>query len=102
MAKAPDPKEKTLTAAARLMRRQGYHGTALHDILAAGGSPEGRTDLSVSASGDPPPEQGGGQGDQRQGDGMNGRWRYPVQGQHGHIEQWQGGGYGHQHGERQP
>ena len=41
MAKAPDSKEKTLTAAARLMRQQGYHGTALHDILAAGGSPRG-------------------------------------------------------------
>ena len=41
MAKAPDSKEKTLTAAARLMRQQGYHGTALHDILVAGGAPRG-------------------------------------------------------------
>lgn len=41
MAKAPDSKEKTLIAAARLFRRQGYHGTALYDILAAGGSPRG-------------------------------------------------------------
>lgn len=41
MAKAPDSKEKTLTAAARLMRQQGYHGTALHDILIAGGAPRG-------------------------------------------------------------
>ncbi|MGA2129980.1 MAG: TetR family transcriptional regulator [Xanthobacteraceae bacterium] len=41
MAKAPDPKEKTLLAAARLFRRQGYHATALHDILALGGSPRG-------------------------------------------------------------
>jgi TetR/AcrR family transcriptional repressor of lmrAB and yxaGH operons len=41
MAKASDSKGKTLTAAARLFRRQGYHGTALHDILAAGGSPRG-------------------------------------------------------------
>jgi TetR/AcrR family transcriptional regulator, lmrAB and yxaGH operons repressor len=41
MAKAPDSKEKTLVAAAKLLRRQGYHGTALHDILEAGGSPRG-------------------------------------------------------------
>jgi AcrR family transcriptional regulator len=41
MAKATDSKAKTLTAAAKLFRRQGYHGTALHDILAAGGSPRG-------------------------------------------------------------
>jgi TetR/AcrR family transcriptional repressor of lmrAB and yxaGH operons len=41
MAKASDSKGKTLAAAARLFRRQGYHGTALHDILAAGGSPRG-------------------------------------------------------------
>jgi TetR/AcrR family transcriptional repressor of lmrAB and yxaGH operons len=41
MAKASDSKGKTLTAAARLFRQQGYHGTALHDILAAGGSPRG-------------------------------------------------------------
>ena len=41
MAKASDSKGKTLTAAAKLFRQQGYHGTALHDILAAGGSPRG-------------------------------------------------------------
>jgi TetR/AcrR family transcriptional repressor of lmrAB and yxaGH operons len=41
MAKASDSKGKTLTAAARLLRQQGYHGTALHDILAASGSPRG-------------------------------------------------------------
>jgi TetR/AcrR family transcriptional repressor of lmrAB and yxaGH operons len=41
MAKGIDSKGKTLAAAARLFRQQGYHGTALHDILAAGGSPRG-------------------------------------------------------------
>jgi TetR/AcrR family transcriptional repressor of lmrAB and yxaGH operons len=41
MPKATDSKGKTLTAAAKLFRRQGYHGTALHDVLAAGGSPRG-------------------------------------------------------------
>jgi len=41
MAKAPDSKEKTLTAAAQLMRQQGYHGTALQDILSTGGAPRG-------------------------------------------------------------
>src|ERR1700733_4528949 len=41
MAKASDSKRKTLTAAARLFRQQGYHGTALHDVLAAAGSPRG-------------------------------------------------------------
>src|SRR6202030_1669429 len=41
MAKASDSKGKTLAAAARLFRQQGYHGTALHDILEAGGSPRG-------------------------------------------------------------
>jgi len=41
MAKASDSKGKTLAAAARLFRQQGYHGTALHDILLAGGSPRG-------------------------------------------------------------
>jgi len=41
MAKALDSKEKTIVAAAKLLRRRGYHGTALHDILAAGGSPRG-------------------------------------------------------------
>jgi TetR/AcrR family transcriptional repressor of lmrAB and yxaGH operons len=41
MAKAPDSKGKTLAAAAKLFRQQGYQGTALHDILAASGSPRG-------------------------------------------------------------
>jgi TetR/AcrR family transcriptional repressor of lmrAB and yxaGH operons len=41
MAKASDSKGKTLRAAANLFRQQGYHGTALHDILAAAGSPRG-------------------------------------------------------------
>jgi AcrR family transcriptional regulator len=41
MAKATDSKGKTLAAAARLFRQQGFHGTALHDILASGGSPRG-------------------------------------------------------------
>ena len=41
MAKAADSKGKTLAAAAKLFRQKGYHGTALHDILAAGGSPRG-------------------------------------------------------------
>ena len=41
MAKASDSKGKTLAAAVKLFRQQGYHGTALHDILAAGGSPRG-------------------------------------------------------------
>src|SRR5438445_4419122 len=41
MAKASDSKGKTVAAAARLLRQQGYHGTALQDILAASGSPRG-------------------------------------------------------------
>src|SRR6266478_10139004 len=41
MTKASDSKGKTLAAAAKLFRQQGYHGTSLHDILAAGGSPRG-------------------------------------------------------------
>jgi TetR/AcrR family transcriptional repressor of lmrAB and yxaGH operons len=41
MAKGSDSKGKTLAAAAALFRQQGYHGTALHDILAAAGSPRG-------------------------------------------------------------
>ena len=41
MAKGPDSKGKTLAAAVKLFRQQGFHGTALHDILAAGGSPRG-------------------------------------------------------------
>ena len=41
MPKATDLKGKTLAAAAKLFRQQGYHGTALQDVLAAGGSPRG-------------------------------------------------------------
>ena len=41
MSDKPDSKEKTVLAAARLLRRHGYHGTALSDILAAAGSPRG-------------------------------------------------------------
>src|SRR5438477_7912928 len=41
MAKGADSKGKTPAAAAKLFRQQGYHGTALQDILAAGGSPRG-------------------------------------------------------------
>jgi TetR/AcrR family transcriptional repressor of lmrAB and yxaGH operons len=41
MTKVADSKEKTLVAAAKLFRRQGFHGTALQDILAAGGAPRG-------------------------------------------------------------
>jgi TetR/AcrR family transcriptional regulator, lmrAB and yxaGH operons repressor len=41
MRKATDSKGKTLAAAAQLFRQQGYHGTALQDVLAAGGSPRG-------------------------------------------------------------
>jgi TetR/AcrR family transcriptional regulator, lmrAB and yxaGH operons repressor len=41
MAKGPDSREKTIAAAAKLFRQQGYHGTALHDILDTGGSPRG-------------------------------------------------------------
>jgi TetR/AcrR family transcriptional repressor of lmrAB and yxaGH operons len=41
MAKGIDSKGKTLAAAAALFRSQGYHGTALQDILAAAGSPRG-------------------------------------------------------------
>src|SRR5258707_13159095 len=41
MAKVSDSKGKTLAAAAKLFRQQGYHGTALQDILAAGGTPRG-------------------------------------------------------------
>ena len=41
MSKADDSKGKTLTAAIKLFRQQGYHGTALQDILAAGGAPRG-------------------------------------------------------------
>ncbi len=41
MAKASDSKAKTLMAAVKLFRQQGFHGTALNDVLAAGGSPRG-------------------------------------------------------------
>jgi TetR/AcrR family transcriptional repressor of lmrAB and yxaGH operons len=41
MSDRPDPKEKTIIAAAKLLRRHGYNGTALSDILAASGSPRG-------------------------------------------------------------
>ena len=41
MSDKPDSKEKTIIAAAKLLRRQGYNGTALSDILAAAGSPRG-------------------------------------------------------------
>jgi TetR/AcrR family transcriptional repressor of lmrAB and yxaGH operons len=41
MAKGTDSKGKTLTAAAKLFRQQGYYGTALQDILATSGSPRG-------------------------------------------------------------
>jgi TetR/AcrR family transcriptional repressor of lmrAB and yxaGH operons len=41
MPKGSDSKGKTLAAAAKLFRQQGYHGTALHDILNTGGSPRG-------------------------------------------------------------
>jgi TetR/AcrR family transcriptional repressor of lmrAB and yxaGH operons len=47
MAKASDSKGKTLAAAARLFRQQGYHGTALHDILDAGGAPRGSLYLNL-------------------------------------------------------
>jgi len=41
MAKAADSKGKTLAAAAHLFRQQGFHGTALHDVLATSGAPRG-------------------------------------------------------------
>src|SRR5271155_2316980 len=41
MAKGNDSREKTLAAAAKLFRQQGYHGTALQEILEAAGSPRG-------------------------------------------------------------
>ena len=41
MSDKPDSKEKTIIAAAELLRRHGYNGTALSDILAAAGSPRG-------------------------------------------------------------
>jgi TetR/AcrR family transcriptional repressor of lmrAB and yxaGH operons len=36
-----DSREKTVRAAANLLRRHGYNGTALSDILAVAGSPRG-------------------------------------------------------------
>src|SRR6202049_1407511 len=41
MPKASDSKEKTVIAAVKLFSQRGYHGTALHDILVAAGSPRG-------------------------------------------------------------
>jgi TetR/AcrR family transcriptional repressor of lmrAB and yxaGH operons len=41
MSDKPDSKEKTIIAAAKLLRRHGYNGTALSAILAAAGSPRG-------------------------------------------------------------
>jgi len=41
MSGEPDSREKTILAAAKLLRRRGYHGTALSDILATAGSPRG-------------------------------------------------------------
>lgn len=41
VARSTDSKEKTVIAAATLFRQRGYHGTALHDILNAAGSPRG-------------------------------------------------------------
>ena len=41
MSDKPNSKEKTIIAAAKLLRRHGYNGTALSDILAAAGSPRG-------------------------------------------------------------
>ena len=41
MAKGPDSKGKTLAAAVKLFRQQGFRGTALQDILAASGAPRG-------------------------------------------------------------
>jgi TetR/AcrR family transcriptional regulator, lmrAB and yxaGH operons repressor len=41
MSKVTDSKGRTLTAAAKLFAQRGYHGTALQDILEAGGAPRG-------------------------------------------------------------
>src|SRR5438477_10284527 len=41
MAKNADSKGKTLAAAAKLFTQRGYYGTALQDILEAGGAPRG-------------------------------------------------------------
>jgi TetR/AcrR family transcriptional repressor of lmrAB and yxaGH operons len=41
MTKGLDSREKTIRAAAKLFRQQGYHGTGLQDILKAAGSPRG-------------------------------------------------------------
>jgi len=37
----PDSREKTVQAAAKLLRRQGYHGTGLRDVLAEADAPRG-------------------------------------------------------------
>jgi TetR/AcrR family transcriptional regulator, lmrAB and yxaGH operons repressor len=39
MSKVADSKGKTLAAAAKLFTQRGYHGTALRDIIEAGGTP---------------------------------------------------------------
>jgi hypothetical protein len=41
MSNEPGSKEKTIIAAAKLLRQHGYHSTALNDILDAAGSPRG-------------------------------------------------------------
>ena len=41
MARQGDSKRKTIDAAVQLFRRQGYNGTGLSEILAAGGAPRG-------------------------------------------------------------
>lgn len=41
MSNGPDSKEKTIIAAAKLLQRHGYHGTALSDVLEMAGSPRG-------------------------------------------------------------
>lgn len=41
MSEKLDSRRKTILAAANLLRRYGYNGTALSDILAAAGSPRG-------------------------------------------------------------
>jgi len=41
VAKPSDSRQKTIAAAAKLFCQRGYHGTALHDILAASGAPRG-------------------------------------------------------------
>ncbi len=41
MSDEPDSRKKTILAAARLLRRHGYRGTALSDILEESGAPRG-------------------------------------------------------------